>query len=654
MPRSVSRSVSVLLVTLALGLLAPASGLAQEPARRATPNRLGGANSPYLLDHAFNPVDWQPWDAESLAQARRDKKLIFLSVGYSSCHWCHVMERESFNDPEVAAYLNRHFICIKVDREERPDVDEIYLRSLQLLGSNGGWPLSMILTPEAKPIYGGTYFPPRDKIIPPPEGAPEGLPATKLTGFLTLLKTVQEAWEKVPDEVNQGAEALARGVERSLGRSLRPPGDVPDRAAIDAVRDALAEEFDPLHGGFGYSEVTDRRPKFHEPSNLLLLLELAERGDATARRVALATLDALDRGGIHDHLGGGFHRYSVDRRWDVPHFEKMLYDQAQLLTVYARAYSLTSDEAHRATGLQIIEFVERELSHADGGFLTARDADDPDGGEGGYYTWTRAELEEAAADFTDAERQATVTRFGLDRPANFEGRHVLRRHPPSPTAVVPSPERLAAIRSALRQARERRPAPRLDDKVLAGWNGLMIAGLAEAARSFDHPPAADRARRAARFVLDRMRDADGRLLRVHRAGKSAGPAFLDDYAYVTAGLIELHRTTGDGAWLDEARAVLARQEADFADRAGGGYYFTAADHESLLAKSKDPTDSALPSATAVTAESYVALAALTGRAEDRAAAEAVLRTFSGYVAEFPAATPRLARAALLWRELPAQ
>lgn len=608
-------------------------------------NRLARETSPYLLLHAHNPVDWYPWGEEALARARTEGKLIFLSIGYSSCYWCHVMERESFMDEEVAAYLNKHFVCIKVDREERPDIDEIYMTALTLLGRRGGWPLTMILTPDALPIYGGTYYPPRDKVVALP-GQPEA--QQKMPGLLTLLRVVRQAWEERPDELRKGADELAAAVRRSLtgpgGAMARP---LPDHLARDLLGELLLR-YDERYGGFGGAF---DQPKFPEPSNLEFLLDLAEHdSNADARRMLQGTLEALAAGGIRDHLGGGFHRYSTERTWTVPHFEKMLYDNAQLASLFARAHALWGDREYRRVVVELVAFLLREMQSPQGGFYSAIDAE-TGAVEGAYYVWSAEELRGLLG---PEEWAVFAPAYGLEGEPNFEGRYVLRRPRPGADArrAADADEALSAQLEPLRQrllaARGQRERPLVDIKVLCGWNGLAIRGLADAGRCLGEPRYLEAAARAADFVLSQMRSSEGRLRRVHAGGKAHGTAFLDDYALLVDGLLALHQATADGRWLAAASELQQQQLELFWDEAAGGFFYTPSDHEELFARSKDPVDSALPSGNAVSAANLAYLAGALNQPQLHERARQTVLAFAPLIERSPAAVPRLI---LAWRQL---
>jgi len=630
-------------VTKAVPTKPAAKPAAKKEERR---NRLAKETSPYLLQHAHNPVDWRPWGDEALEAAKREKKPIFLSIGYSSCHWCHVMERESFVDEEIAAVLNKNFICIKVDREERPDVDHVYMTSLQVFQQltrgtrGGGWPLSMFLTPEGEPFFGGTYFPAKD--------GDRGQP----TGFLTLLQRIAEVWAKDPDKIGQDAKTITRFVKLELEQQRPALATKLDQKLVDGVQSALNEQFDPQFGGFGYSETDSRRPKFPEPPNLHYLLDRIERLRA-AKQDAAEPLKQLDltlrrmaQGGIRDHVGGGFHRYSVDRQWQIPHFEKMLYDNAQLAPVYAAAYQLTKRDEFRRVAVEAVEFVLREMTDKKGGFYAALDADSEDE-EGKFYRWDLVEVKKV---LSAEEFQLFAAVYGLDGEPNFEEHfHVPQLAKPladiataRKTAEVELDKRLAPLREKLLTVRNRRPRPLTDTKVLTSWNGLAIRGLADCGRILKEPRYIEAATRAADFLLAEVRTKDGRLLRTYSQDQAKLNAYLPDYAMVVDGLIGLHEATGDAKWLEAADALTARQIELFWDERHGGFFFTSGDHESLLARSKVFVDGVEPSGNSVSASNLVYLGHKLKRPEYLDRAEKTIRAGGSLLENSPSATPRLA------------
>ncbi len=625
-------------------ILAPAGSRADDEPRPRPANRLARETSPYLLQHAHNPVDWYPWGPEAFEKAKQEGKPIFLSVGYSSCHWCHVMERESFEDAEIARKLNEQFICIKVDREERPDVDAVYMAAVQAFQGSGGWPMTVFLFPDGRPFFGGTYFPPRDR---------EGL-----EGFSDLIDRVATAWRDHRTELDRDADRVAAVVRLATTAAATSPRVPLSRALADACAAGLADQFDPEHGGFGFDPDQSRRPKFPEPTNLMFLLDrhrrqpgrdgLLARGAPAGAPGPLAmvesTLDHMARGGIRDHLAGGYHRYSTDRKWAVPHFEKMLYDQALIASAHLAAFEVTKDDRWRREAEATLDFVAREMATPEGGFASALDAD-AEGEEGGYYVWTRAEVDSIlGAD----DAHVFSLAYGLNGEPNFEGgRHVLLVTKPwkeLASTLQTTPEaletRLAPMRAKLLEARRKRPKPLLDDKILTGWNGLMIAAYADGHRLLRRDEYRRSAERAADFLLARLRDGDGKLLRSFRAGQAKGAAYLDDYAYLVHGLLRLHAATGDASRLAQARSLVDRMIADFADP-GGGFYLTADGHESLLARPKDPYDGALPSGNAMAVADLLALAKLSDGGQDLDVAGKALEAFSPAMARTPTGVPAL-------------
>ncbi len=585
---------------------------------QARENRLARETSPYLLQHARNPVDWYPWGPEALARAKAEDKPIFLSVGYSACHWCHVMERECFEDEAIARLMNEHFVNVKVDREERPDVDEIYMKAVQALTGSGGWPMSVFLTPDLEPFYGGTYFPPRGL-----HGRP---------GFPQVLLGLSKAWKEDRANLAKRARTLAEHIADE-GRA-KAVGDV-DPAVLDASRAALVGQLDPRWGGFGDA------PKFPHALDLRLLLRHAQRGgDATARHAAILSLQRMAEGGIHDHLGGGFHRYSVDEQWLVPHFEKMLYDNALLVPAYLEAWLVTGDARHADVARRACDWALREMRTAEGGFASSQDADS-EGEEGKFFVWTLRELEDVLGKKVGNQAAAW---FGVTAEGNFEhGNSVLWRHEPSEKVAQQLGMPLAELEGAMRTAsarllmeRERRVKPGTDDKVLASWNGLFVSALAQAHQVLDEPRYLDAARAAANWILTGMRQPDGRLFATSRHGRAHLNAYLDDYAFTIQGLLDLYESDFDPRWIREALALDEVLRNRFEDQ-DGGYYTTARDHEKLIARLKAPHDGALPSGNGVQALNLLRLAELTGRRDLADRAERTIRSMAGLVNRFPQA-----------------
>ena len=582
-----------------------------------TGNRLAGEKSPYLLQHAGNPVAWHPWGEEAFARARSEDKPIFLSIGYSTCHWCHVMAHESFEDPATAAVMNELFVNIKLDREERPDIDRVYMTFVQASTGSGGWPMSVWLQPDLKPFFGGTYFPPDDRF--------------GRRGFTSVCRAVAQAWRqergKIVAQSERILDSLRDFARAGSARSSSDAGDGSDRPIADILRAAaepLAGSYDPEWGGFGDA------PKFPRPVTLHLLARIQARGgDAarSARAMLDGTLARMAAGGLHDQLGGGFHRYSVDRYWHVPHFEKMLYDQAQLAGAYLEAFQIGGDAAHAETARDILAYVARDLTSAEGGFYCAEDADSllaagrPEHAEGAFYVWTKAEVEalltpdEAAAicAFYGIKAQGNAP-AGSDPQGEFTGKNILARA--GDHASPASGSFLAGARRKLFAAREQRPRPHLDDKIVTAWNGLMISGFARAYRVLGDQAYLEAARRAAEFIRENLYlPEDGTLRRSYRQGPAAVAGFADDYAFLIQGLLDLYSAGFDSAHLRWAAQLQERQDALFHDPAEGGYFAAAAGDASVLLRLKEDHDGAEPSASSVAALNLGRLSAMTGRDE---------------------------------------
>ena len=575
---------------------------------RARPaNRLAQETSPYLLQHAHNPVDWHPWGAEALERARREDRPIFLSVGYSACHWCHVMERESFENEAVARLMNEHFVNVKVDREERPDIDEIYMKAVQSLTGQGGWPMSVFLTPELEPFYGGTYFPPHSAY-----GRP---------GFTELLLGLARAWKEDRERVVQQGSRLRERI--AAEGSLDARGEL-DPGVLARSLAALQQSFDPLWGGFGDA------PKFPHAMDLRLLLRHASRtGQDAPRQMALLSLDKMARGGISDQLGGGFHRYSTDREWLVPHFEKMLYDNALLVPAYLEAFQITGEARFAAVARGTCEWMLREMRTAGGGFASSQDADS-EGEEGRFFSWTPAQLREVLG--RELGERAAI-HFGVREGGNFEGgASVLSRPDPAEASAE-----MEHARRRLFEARAQRLAPATDDKVLVAWNGLAISALALASQVLGEPRYAESAKLAAEFIWNSMRTPEGRLLATARAGRAHIEAGLDDHAFLLQGLLDLYETDFDPRWLERARALEAQVESLFADREHDGYFTTAAGQADLIARLKGPQDGALPSGNAVHALNLLRLAELCGVGDLALKAQRTILAQAQLLERYPAA-----------------
>jgi uncharacterized protein len=635
-----------LAVLLVLSLPATPTGGADKPAPKGKKaNRLNRETSPYLLQHAHNPVDWYPWGPEAFAKAKKEGKLIFLSIGYSSCHWCHVMEKESFSKEDVAKILNEHFVCIKVDREERPDVDQVYMAALHVLGQRGGWPLSMFLTAEGKPIIGGTYWPPEDRMI---EGK-------TIRGFKSILKLVADAARKQPKEVGEQADQVAKATKTELSGAARamPLFEV-NRKLIDEAVESLVAQFDPTHGGFGLAPIFPG-PKFPTPPRLLLLQEeITRKGSKEAVKVLDVTLDRMARGGIYDHLGGGFHRYSTDRTWTVPHFEKMLYDNAQLVEVYALAWKRTKNPTFRRVVEETLAFIAREMTSPEGVFYSALDADS-EGEEGRFYVWAPKEINTLLPVKKDADLFRKV--YGLDGTPNFEKKDFILTLPETiekrakelklDEAILL--DSLAPLKARFLAVRSKRHRPFLDTKVLTGWNGQMIAGYALAGQALGEPKYTRAAARAANFLLKTMKTKDGRLLRAYGAapgGKAEArvPAYLDDYAFLVHGLLNLHDATGEKRWLEEARALTGVMIKHHPDEKVGGFFYTAADQEKLFVRAKDQYDGAQPSGNSMAARNLVRLWKKTGEKKYQDLADRTFRSLAAAYKESPSSLVTLTSA----------
>ena len=593
------------------------------------PNALAQETSPYLRQHAENPVDWLPWGPVALARARAQDKPLLVSIGYSACHWCHVMERESFEDPDTARLMNECFVCVKVDREERPDVDALYMEAVQGMTGHGGWPLNVFLTPEQLPFYGGTYFPPDPR---------HGLPA-----WTQVLQAINESWEANREEIRAGGERLR---ERLCGGAQLSPSTEPLRESVlEQAVAKLAESFDSRHGGFGTA------PKFPQAPVLELLL-LGDR-----REMALTTLHAMASGGIHDQLGGGFARYSVDASWTVPHFEKMLYDNALLARAYLHGWQVSGDARLREVCIDTLEWALREMRGAEGGFYSALDADS-EGVEGRFYVWSVPEL----TDLLGPDAQAAIAWLGVTEQGNFTDPH----HPQpglnvlTDRASAPDAETRTRIRARLLEGRERRERPALDDKRLTSWNALMICALAEAGATLDQPRYLDAAIACAEFLQSEMRDNGparvgdrGRLLRTYNHGQAKIDAYLEDHAFLLEALIALFEATCDERWLDQAAALAEEMIARFADSDRGGFFSTASDGEALIARRKDLEDSPIPAGGSSAAVGLLRLSQLTGNNEYERHALSVLALLRDIARRHPSAFGH-ALQAMHWQLVPAR
>ena len=587
-------------------------------------NRLIHEKSPYLLQHANNPVDWYPWSEEAFSRAAHEDKPIFLSIGYATCHWCHVMAHESFEDAEVAAILNRDFITIKVDREERPDIDSVYMTVCQQMAGQGGWPLTIVMTPDKKPFFAATYIPKETRF--------------SMMGLLTLLPRITLMWKERRSElISSGDRIIAQIASLGISSSETQPGE----DLLDEGYNSLLIQSDPINGGFGNA------PKFPTPHTLLFLLRYGAR-KRNSRAIAMVekTLKAIMNGGIYDHLGGGIHRYSTDAQWHVPHFEKMLYDQALLVMACTEAFQVTGNPEYKKTAGEIIGYVMRTLHSPEGAFFSAEDADSPEG-EGAFYVWTLEEFEHILGN-EDAAHAAMV--FGLSPHGNYQdsergsGYNILLRKLPleniAASLQMPEPElemRIESICSRLFVVREQRVHPSLDDKVLCDWNGLFIAALAQAGWVFDNPIYVESAKTAMHFILTRMRNDDGDLLHRYRDGDAAIPGFADDYAFIIHALIELYETTFDEHYLATALKLNEYFVEHFHDRENGGFFTVSDTAEALIIRKKEIYDGAIPSCNSVAFMNLIRLSRLTGDASLEENASALSRCFAGSVNQSPSA-----------------
>jgi uncharacterized protein YyaL (SSP411 family) len=588
-------------------------------------NRLLLETSPYLQQHSHNPVNWYPWGDEAFETAARLGRPVLVSIGYSTCHWCHVMEEESFDDPETAMLMNAYFVAIKVDREARPDVDSIYMSALSAMGQNGGWPLNVWLTPDRKPFYGGTYFPREDR-----GGRP---------GFRKVLRAIHEQYTLDPQGFGRRADEVSEAVARRLTGVQAEESRLPGAAALQTAAALYGRHFDETWGGL------NQRMKFPSSLSVRFLFAYHRRsGDAQALKMATLTLEKMAAGGIHDHLGGGFHRYATDPRWLVPHFEKMLYDNAQLAIAYLEGWQVTGREAFAVVARSILDYVAREMTAPGGGFYSATDADslDPEGEleEGRFFTWTPAEIEDALG---ETEAPLAIAWYGVEPVGPVEGRSALHTWQSAQAQAerfgIEKAEletRIAAARERLFEVRAKRPPPARDEKILAAWNGLMISAFARAGLALGNRRYVELASSAAEHLLEDMR-TEGRLRRVSMEGQSAGPAFLEDYAFVIAGLLDLYEAAPDPRWLREAKALQRVLDSHYADEAGGGYFRTADDHETLLAREKPGHDGALPSGNSVAASNLLRLAALTTEDAYRERAALLFSAFYDTLMETPSA-----------------
>ena len=570
------------------------------------PNHLANETSPYLLQHAENPVDWYPWGEEAFEKARRENKPVLLSIGYSACHWCHVMAHESFEDEQIAELMNENFVNIKVDREERPDLDQIYMNAVQMMTHHGGWPMTVFLTPEAVPFYGGTYFPPEDRYNTP--------------GFPRILIGVAEAYRDRQDDIRETGTSLVNELNRLSaggGSDYAVETQLLDAAYVGVIRN-----YDSINGGFGGA------PKFPPAMTLEFLLRThARTGNSDALEMVSHTCRKMANGGMYDQLGGGFHRYSTDARWLVPHFEKMLYDNALLSRLYLHYFQVSEEPFARETVEGILDYVLREMTHAEGGFYSTQDADS-EGHEGKFFVWSMDEIRTALG---EADARIFAQHYNITEAGNFEGKNIpnVKR-----TAETESRASLEESKRKLFDLREQRVKPDRDEKVLTAWNGLMMASFAEAGVVLNRPDYTDTARRNAEFVLSNLQ-RDGALLRTWKDGVAKFNGYLEDYAFLSEGLVTLFETTGESRWLNEALTLTDRMISEFWDEEGGGFFFTGKSHENLIVRSKDYFDNATPSGNSVAALVLLRLATLTDNESYRNLAIAVLREIGDQIRRYP-------------------
>jgi uncharacterized protein YyaL (SSP411 family) len=622
--RSGWRRFLVLMLVLAALSFSPGESQPKDPnPAPAPPNRLAKETSPYLKQHAHNPVDWYPWGPEALERAGRENKPIFLSIGYSTCHWCHVMARECFENPVIAKLMNKNFINIKVDREERPDLDETYMQAVIMLTGQGGWPMSVFLTPDLKPFFGGTYFPPGK--------------------FKELLVALSQAYRQDQTEVVKDAQTLQERLKAL--EKIADAGQTPDRGVLNKAFSRLSQTFDTRHGGFGGA------PKFPQSLELnFLFYYYRYAGEARALVMAGLTLEKMARGGIYDQLGGGFHRYAIDSRWQIPHFEKMLYDNALLASLYLAHYQCSNSEEDRRVARKTLDFVLRELGAPSGGFYAALDSQS-DGKEGKYYVWSLDEVKQVVGDRAAPLVNAAL---GVTRKGNFEGVNVLTRPLSAPELATrffltedQVNRTLKEALAQLRQARSRRLPPARDDKIIVSWNGLMISALAQGAQVLGDPRYYQAASQGARFILQNL-VKDGRLQRIWAGGKAGVPAFLDDYAFLANGLIDLFETDFDPAWLTAAQSLVKQIEELFLNSAAGVYFYVGQDQATQLGRNQSIYDQSIPAGNSMAALACWRLYRFTEDARYQKRAQAILTRFQGQIRKVPLGFPQLLSVQILY------
>jgi uncharacterized protein len=640
------RSFGTGLLIIGMGWLSPVTGAdPKEKEKEKHPaNRLAKESSPYLLQHAHNPVNWYPWGEEAFEKAKKEKKLIFLSVGYSSCHWCHVMEKESFANKEVAEILNKNFVCIKVDREERPDIDDIYMNALYVMGARGGWPMSMFMMPDGKPIVGGTYWPREDREID----------GQKMRGFKSILQYMNEAAGKQWKELQEQADEIAKSTAEQLNLASRlvPLIDLDEKLIKDSL-EAIQENIDPVHGGIGSKSRRHVGTKFPMPPTMrFLLLQSQEKKDKELAAQVKLTLEKMAMGGIYDHLGGGFHRYSTERTWTVPHFEKMLYDNAQLVELYALAYSIDPQPMYKKVIEETLEYIRREMTSPEGGFYSALDADS-EGKEGEFYVWNPEEIEKVIDNKKDAALFRAV--YGVSGNPNFEEKSFILKLSRTMSEIAKEQKiseeelnaKIQATKTKLLEYRGKRPRPFLDTKILTSWNGQMIAGYALAGKILKQKEYLATAEKAADFILKNLKTKKGRLLRTYgknAEGKSEAKlnAYLDDYANFIHGLLVLFDATKEKRWLEEAKSLAETMIQLHGDGEKGGYFYTSKDHEKLFARVKDYTDNVLPGGNGASVRNFLTLAKETGDGKYRQLAEKSFKQFAAGFKMSPTSVPTFA------------
>jgi len=580
-------------------------------------NNLVNESSPYLLQHAHNPVNWYPWSDEAFKHAKEQDKPVFLSIGYSTCHWCHVMEQESFENVEIASIMNEHFFSIKVDREQRPDVDRIYMDAVHMMTGSGGWPMSVFLTPDGRPFYGGTYFPPEDTY-----GRP---------GFKRILLSIADAWENKKEEILESAGRISESMV-DINKPVQK--EELTKEVLENAYNYFHNSFDPYYGGFG------RAPKFPQPINLSMLLNYWYRtGEEKALDMVKTTLDAMASGGIYDHLGGGFHRYSTDAQWLVPHFEKMLYDQALISYAYLQAYQVTGNRNYAKVARETLDYVLRDMTDSKGGFYAAEDADS-EGEEGTFYLWKPEEVKSVLR-ARDAEIFNAC--YGVTEKGNFEeGNSILNVNVSVEQVAEKFKENKSVIedilsrsRGKLLEHRAQRTRPHLDDKVITAWNGLMISSFAYGGAVLDEPQYIDAAEKSANFLLSTLRK-DGRLMRFYRDGQVVDPAYLNDYAFTILGLLDLYQATFNPQWLDEAQTLADNMLELFGDENKGGLYFTGSDAEELIVRKISAEDGVIPSGNSAVALGLLKLSKLTMNSKYASRAEHIIEAFSSQLSDYPA------------------